>query len=416
MAEILFVTWDGGGNVPPAVGIAQELPARAATASGSSGTLAARGPGRGRVRGRTDAARPALLAARRQLTARPRRRRSATAGSAATCRRARRPARRPGGRRLHALRCDGRRSARGDAVRRRWSTSTTPTSAAAGCGADGPRHAARAAAPAPVARGAGLTAGRQPAGARPGRRGAPGRTWRTWARWSPSRPRGRGPDGAGEPQHFGFPRMPSAAGVLDATAPASCPGRRHDRPGRRPGRPSTCRPTHEVHRFVPHAELMPPSPSWSGTAATHDDAGAGPRPAGRCDADAPDARPADGRASRWSGRAPGGWCRRRRRSMICARSSPGCWPTARTVRRRPGSARAIRAMPGATNGADRIEALLREPSFGARSPLGSTVTSSRPSQPASRGSSAASSSAVSAGRPARRRPPSRRAGPTAGRP
>jgi len=25
MAEILFVTWDGGGNVPPAVGIAREL-------------------------------------------------------------------------------------------------------------------------------------------------------------------------------------------------------------------------------------------------------------------------------------------------------------------------------------------------------------------------------------------------------
>ena len=25
MAEILFVTWDGGGNVPPAVGIAEEL-------------------------------------------------------------------------------------------------------------------------------------------------------------------------------------------------------------------------------------------------------------------------------------------------------------------------------------------------------------------------------------------------------
>ena len=28
MAEILFVTWDGGGNVPPAVGIAAELTAR----------------------------------------------------------------------------------------------------------------------------------------------------------------------------------------------------------------------------------------------------------------------------------------------------------------------------------------------------------------------------------------------------
>ena len=28
MSEILFVTWDGGGNVPPAVGIAQELVAR----------------------------------------------------------------------------------------------------------------------------------------------------------------------------------------------------------------------------------------------------------------------------------------------------------------------------------------------------------------------------------------------------
>ena len=28
MAEILFVTWDGGGNVPPALGIAGELSAR----------------------------------------------------------------------------------------------------------------------------------------------------------------------------------------------------------------------------------------------------------------------------------------------------------------------------------------------------------------------------------------------------
>ena len=28
MADILFVTWDGGGNVPPALGIAAELQAR----------------------------------------------------------------------------------------------------------------------------------------------------------------------------------------------------------------------------------------------------------------------------------------------------------------------------------------------------------------------------------------------------
>src|SRR4051794_7434253 len=28
MADILFVTWDGGGNVPPAVGIAEQLRAR----------------------------------------------------------------------------------------------------------------------------------------------------------------------------------------------------------------------------------------------------------------------------------------------------------------------------------------------------------------------------------------------------
>ena len=28
MADILFVTWDGGGAVPPALGIAQELRAR----------------------------------------------------------------------------------------------------------------------------------------------------------------------------------------------------------------------------------------------------------------------------------------------------------------------------------------------------------------------------------------------------
>ena len=28
MADILFVTWDGGGNVPPALGIAGELVSR----------------------------------------------------------------------------------------------------------------------------------------------------------------------------------------------------------------------------------------------------------------------------------------------------------------------------------------------------------------------------------------------------
>ena len=37
MAEIVVVTWDGGGNVPPAFAIAAEL-ARAATPSGFSGT------------------------------------------------------------------------------------------------------------------------------------------------------------------------------------------------------------------------------------------------------------------------------------------------------------------------------------------------------------------------------------------
>jgi UDP:flavonoid glycosyltransferase YjiC (YdhE family) len=31
MAEILFVTWDGGGNVPPALGLAAELLARGHT-------------------------------------------------------------------------------------------------------------------------------------------------------------------------------------------------------------------------------------------------------------------------------------------------------------------------------------------------------------------------------------------------
>src|SRR4029079_8806430 len=31
MADLLFVTWDGGGNVPPAVGIAQELQRRGHT-------------------------------------------------------------------------------------------------------------------------------------------------------------------------------------------------------------------------------------------------------------------------------------------------------------------------------------------------------------------------------------------------
>ena len=63
MADILFVTWDGGGNVPPAVGIAAELrrrghgvrfvghaaPARARSRPRASTSSRRATPGRSRV-------------------------------------------------------------------------------------------------------------------------------------------------------------------------------------------------------------------------------------------------------------------------------------------------------------------------------------------------------------------------------
>ncbi len=85
MAEILFVTWDGGGNVPPALGIAGELSARG---------HAVRFVGHPRQRPSLEAAgvevapspsRSRLLGPRRQLAARRSWRCSATVASAATC-------------------------------------------------------------------------------------------------------------------------------------------------------------------------------------------------------------------------------------------------------------------------------------------------------------------------------------------
>ena len=69
MADLLFVTWDGGGNVPPAVGIAQELQRRGHAVrfvghARQHDSLAAAGFDVAR-----DARGQALLTARRQLTA-----------------------------------------------------------------------------------------------------------------------------------------------------------------------------------------------------------------------------------------------------------------------------------------------------------------------------------------------------------
>ena len=84
MADLLFVTWDGGGNVPPALGIAQGAPAARPRCPLRRARPAARLPGSGRVRRRSNARGPApshrSTTTHRSPTSRP----SGTAASAAT--------------------------------------------------------------------------------------------------------------------------------------------------------------------------------------------------------------------------------------------------------------------------------------------------------------------------------------------
>ena len=122
------------------------------------------------------------------------------------------------------------------------------------------------------------------------------------------------------------------------------------------------RPGHvEVHRFVPHVELMPSATMLVGHGGHGDDhAGAGPRPTGAGAPDEPDHRPADDRPGRGgSGCRVGGvqvgvalvtW-----RPVIAALLVEG---PHRAAAARLGAA--IRAMPGAARGADRIEESLRD--------------------------------------------------------
>ena len=234
-------------------------------------------------------------------------------------------------------------------------------------------------------------------------------------------PRVRRPGSPGEPQHDQVPEDAASRlqKVLDATAGLDArvvvtTGPVID--------PASLRAAanHELHRFVPHAELMPSMSlvvghgghSTTMQALAHDlplvvmpmhplldqrmvgqsleRAGAGRLVSKKTSVE--DLRTVVGRPARRRA-APGG------------RGSPrGSDPrhARRHQRRRP----------------DRGPAQKR--SRGARSPRGSTVSSSMPSQPASRTSSADSSSAVSTGARtccwARRTPPSRRGARTAGRP
>ena len=84
MSDILFVTWDGGGNVPPATALAHEL-VRAATPSGSSATPARRS--RSPARASRSSAPATPDASRRCTTTRrsPCSASSATPAWAATC-------------------------------------------------------------------------------------------------------------------------------------------------------------------------------------------------------------------------------------------------------------------------------------------------------------------------------------------
>ncbi len=141
--------------------------------------------------------------------------------------------------------------------------------------------------------------GREPAHARPGRCSPPAGSRRTSGRWSTFTPRvPADPAVLVSLSTFRFPKMQECLQtVLDATAGLDArvvvtTGPVVD--------PASLRPAanHEVHRFVPHAELMPSHVAGHRARRPRDDhAGAGPRPAAGRDADAPVARPADGRAS-----------------------------------------------------------------------------------------------------------------------
>ena len=150
--------------------------------------------------------------------------------------------------------------------------------------------------------------------------------------------------------------------------------------------------TAELHDYVDHDELMPDVTAvvgHGGHATTMRGARARPAAAGH-------ARCTRCSTRRWSARrcsrpGPAGCCRSTRppREIRPAVEELLADGPHRTAAARLGAA--IRAVPGATTGADALEA--RHPrSCGARSPFGSILTLSRPSQAASTRSSARSSS------------------------
>ena len=218
---------------------------------------------------------------------------------------------------------------------------------------------------------------------------------------------------------FAFPGMADCLQrLLDATATLDArvvvttgPHVDHARPARAP-------PTTSSTPFVPHAELMPRvslvvGHGGHGTTMQR----ARPRPAAGRDADAPVARPAHGRPVGRAGRRGPAWWRRRPSADELAPVIAGLLADGphRAAAARLGAA--IRAMPGATNAADRDRGRAQGRSSGARSPRGSTVSSSIPSQPASRTSSARQLlGGLERRAAARRTPPSRPGDPTAGRP
>ena len=411
MADILFVTWDGGGNVPPATALAHEL--RAARAR-----RAVPRPRRRRRRRSPSAGLRGSCAPRhaRALRLQPRlHRRSPMLGVFARHRHGPRPARRrrPPSRptswwstalmfgALHAARRRRAALRRPRAHVRRRRTGSAILGGPMGLNLRLRRLAPRRALDGAALR---LLMTLPDLDPRRGRRTC-ARSARS-PRWSPAR-RGRARRCVVSLSTFGYAGMrerPAAARRRDRRARrpgASCrPGRvvdPGDDPGARPA--SRCTAGCRTPRLMPTASVLVDATAGTARrwpALAHD------LPL-LVDADGP-ACPtslAMGRsvAGAGAGRVVADGRRRPRRAA--RRADASCWPTGP---HRGGGARlgaAVRAHRRASATAPTaLEELLSGRSCGARSPRGSTVTSARPSQSASRRSSARSSSAVSSGAPA----------------
>ena len=255
MAEILFVTWDGGGNVPPALGIARELRARGHTVRFLGHRTQAAAARRGRLRAVATAPRADVSSTASDTPARH-------DGRVRRPRHGARPARRRRARPADLVVVDclmfGALDA-GAAPGCATSSSSTSTTAyyEQGClrgplGLSLPLRRLRPARRWPR---------RRPVrhdGARARSRQRPRRTWTRPARSSRSHrsPRRDAPHGAGQPEHLRVPGMRRPCSASSTHRAGSAPGA-WSRPAPRSTRRPAARAGVEVHRFVPHGELMP---------------------------------------------------------------------------------------------------------------------------------------------------------------